>query len=227
MSGSVSFLSHYAPIGPLASYCPWNADSKFFRAHHAIEGHTLADVYRCYELWTLVSQCRHLEGCLIEVSVWRGGTAGIIGLAALDADINAPLYLCDTFSGVPKAGSRDTLYRGGEHADTNPQVVDQLMARLGLSRARILRGVFPDQTGHLVTEDRCRFCHVDVDVYESARGVTEWVWPRLVPGGVLVFDDYGFQGCEGVTSCVHEFATGKDRLMIYNLNGHAIFVKRG
>jgi O-methyltransferase len=29
--------------------------------------------------------------------------------------------------------------------------------------------------------------------------------PRLVRGAVVVFDDYGFYGCEGVTRMVDEF----------------------
>jgi O-methyltransferase len=52
------------------------------------------------------------------------------------------------------------------------------------------------------------------------------VWPRLSPGGVVVFDDYGFSACPGVTKLVDEQRMRDDRLVLHNLNGHGILVKR-
>ena len=42
----------------------------------------------------------------------------------------------------------------------------------------------------------------------------------------MVFDDYGFSGCEGVTKFVNELRVNSQLFFIHNLNGHAIFVKR-
>jgi O-methyltransferase len=48
------------------------------------------------------------------------------------------------------------------------------------------------------------------------------------PGGVVVFDDYGFWGCEGVTQAVHEIRAGLEHaLLVHNLNGHAVLVRTG
>ena len=47
----------------------------------------------------------------------------------------------------------------------------------------------------------------------------------LVPGGVVVVDDYGGDGMDGVRKAVNEFAQSVDCRMLYNLNGHAILVK--
>jgi O-methyltransferase len=62
-------------------------------------------------------------------------------------------------------------------------------------------------------------------VYQSAKDVLEWVWPKLSKGGIVVFDDYGFKGCDGVARLVNEEKLKKDRICIYNLNGHAVFIK--
>ena len=44
----------------------------------------------------------------------------------------------------------------------------------------------------------------------------------------MIFDDYGFFGCEGVTQAVHEImAAATDALLVHNLNGHALLFKRG
>jgi len=69
-------------------------------------------------------------------------------------------------------------------------------------------------------------CHIDVDTYDSAKDIVEWVWPRLSVGGAVVFDDYGFVRCEGVTKLVNELSSDNDKLFIHNLNGHGLIFKR-
>ncbi len=85
--------------------------------------------------------------------------------------------------------------------------------------------MFPEETSMLVTDGKFRFCHIDVDVYQSAKDVVEWLWPKLVLGGIIVFDDYGFQTCSGITRFVNEERSKRDRSIIHNLNGHAILIK--
>jgi O-methyltransferase len=135
------------------------------------------------------------------------------------------IYLCDTFEGVVKAGRDDSSYAGGEHADTNIEQVQALACRMKLANIQILAGMFPDETAHLIPESRLRLCHIDVDVYESAKQAFAWAWPRLVAGGIVVFDDYGFYSCSGVTRLVNEIMDEPGRLVIYNNNGHGIVVK--
>jgi O-methyltransferase len=186
---------------------------------------TLVDHMRCYELWQLIPQVVALDGCLIEVGVWRGGTGALIAYQARRARIASPVYLCDTFTGIVKASDRDPHYSGGEHADASREHVQRLLTRHDLTNAVLLEGIFPDDTASQIPEERVRFCHIDVDVYQSARDVLEWVWPRLVPGGAIVFDDYGFATTPGVTRLVDEQRPVDDRFVVHNLNGHGIIVK--
>lgn len=223
---STSDLS-YAQVWPFATYSPWLTDADFRRTYDTIKYYTLADHYLCYDLWQLVGETAKLDrGDLIEIGAWRGGTGCIIARRSKLSGIGNTVYLCDTFKGVVKAGEFDTHYLGGEHADTSPEIVRELIIRLGLTNVQVLVGVFPEETGSMVENRRFRFCHVDVDVYQSAADVVEWIWPRLVTGGIIVFDDYGFKGCEGVTRFVNEQRLKPDRLIFHNLNGHAVAVKR-
>ena len=82
----------------------------------------------------------------------------------------------------------------------------------------------PRQVGR--HDDRFRLVHIDVDVYESAKDVFDWAWPRLAEGGMVIFDDYGCPATPGVTQFVNERRIEADRLMLHNLNGHAILIKR-
>ena len=196
-------MSTHEPVVPIATYAPWNADTDFLQTFKTIKENTLVDFYRCWELWTLVQQTAKLSGAIIEIGVWRGGTGALLAKQAAECGIKDPVYLCDTFCGVVKAGSNDTVYKGGEHADTSRSIVENLLfQRMGLENVRLLEGVFPDETAQLIEDDSqmFRLCHIDVDVYDSARDVANWVWDRMVIGGILVFDDYGFRGTEGIVN---------------------------
>jgi O-methyltransferase len=216
----------YEHVHPVANYTPWNVEAEFLSTYELVRSNTLVDIYRCWELWTLVGQTAKLGGAILEVGVWRGGTGALMAKRAAAFGDKDRIYLCDTFEGVVKAGGRDTLYKGGEHSDTSLQVVEDLLRKLEVPNTRILKGIFPEQTAHLIEPDtRFRLCHIDVDVYQSAKDSMAWIWDRMVPGGVVVFDDYGIKGIEGITRYVNELAAESDRLVLHNLNGHGIVVK--
>jgi O-methyltransferase len=215
----------YSIVIPEATYSPWNDDKEFVSTFDSIRQNTLVDIYRAHELWDLVQETISYGGDILEVGVWRGGTGCLMAKRAKQLNPSATVFLCDTFSGVVKASERDSHYHGGEHADTSVDIVRQLATKMGLDNIQLLKGIFPDATGDKIEDMRFSLCHIDVDVYESAKQVTEWVWPRLVTGGVIVYDDYGFLGCEGVTNLVNERRQHGGAVTLHNLNGHAIVVK--
>lgn len=219
-----SALPHAISI-PHATYAPWLADAPFQRIHTLLARHTLVDIYRCYELWDLLGQMAGIPGDVLEVGVWRGGTGALLCAAAARLAEPRTVYLCDTFQGVAKAGPNDPHYRGGEHADTSEMTVIDLLMRAKLLNARILKGIFPEETGNRAGDGPFCLCHIDVDVYDSAKDVLAWVWPRLSVGGAVVFDDYGFISCQGVTRLVNECIGKRGWLVLRNLNGHAVMVK--
>jgi O-methyltransferase len=215
----------YQSIHPYATYAPWSVDREFIAVHEGVRLHTLVDSYRLWELWRLVEQVIKLPaGDFIEVGVWRGGSGCLIAKRAELLGNGSQVFLCDTFTGIVKAGPNDDHFKGGELADTAESLVLELADQLNV-KVQTLKGIFPDQTGDRIEERIFRFGHIDVDVYESARTCTEWIWPRLVSRGIIVYDDYGFKGAEGVRKFVDEWATEKDCTFLYNLNGHAIVVK--
>ena len=219
----------YSMIKATASYSPWLDDKEFMKIYELIKGFTLVDIYRCYEIWSLVEQVSKLpgEGALLEVGVWRGGTSAIIGKKLSLLGSREVLYAADTFTGVVKSTQKDSSYNDGEHSDTDLSRVKHLLTtEAGLDNIRILQGIFPDDTQHLIPDGtKFRFCHIDVDVYKSSEDILNWIWDRMLPGGIILFDDYGFITCDGITAFVNEQKGKKDRIYIYNLNGHAILVK--
>jgi O-methyltransferase len=209
---------------PLSTLAPWQVDDDFRRVFQAVQHNTLVDIWRCHELWTMVGEVLDVPGAIVEVGVWRGGTGAIMASRAAQLGIAETLYLCDTWEGVVKTTDVDTYYRDGKHDDTSLDIVTRLVSELGLTNVTTLQGIFPDETADRIEEDTFRMAHIDV--YQSAKDVFDWVWPRLSPHGVVVFDDYGFPACPGVAKFVDEQRMLDDRLVIHNLNGHGIVIKR-
>jgi len=213
-------------VVPHATYSPWWTDAAFMRTFEAVRHATLVDIYRLYELWRSVEQVAPVEGDILEVGVWRGGSGCLIAAGAREHCPDAHVYLCDTFHGVVKAGAPDNEFVGGELSDTSASRVRELARRLGLDNVTVVEGVFPDETGGRIAGSKLRLAHVDVDVYASARDSFRWIWDRLAPGGVVIFDDYGFHDCEGVTRFVDEVASRPDVMFVHNLNGHGVVLRR-
>lgn len=213
----------HTQIIPYASYSPWKNDADFRKVYERIKSFTLVDEYRCFELWSLVRQVLTLPGDVLEVGVWRGGTAAVLA-NAVSGSPDTKLYLCDTFQGVVKAGNKDTNYTGGEHSDTSEQIVVDLLESFDLSNFYLRKGIFPDDFNDEFLNVEIKFCHIDVDTYSSAKDILEYVWKNLVKRGMVVFDDYGFWGCEGITKYFNELDL-PGSYKIHNLNGHGILIK--
>jgi O-methyltransferase len=214
-------------IRPYSNYAPWKIDKDFIKVFEKIKGHTLVDIYRNYELWDLVSQIpNQIEGDLLEVGVWRGGTAGVMASKLNAVAPGKKIFLADTFTGVVKATDADSQYNGGEHADTSEQTVKDLLSRdLGLNNFELLKGIFPEDTGSRISDRKFCLCHVDVDVYLSTKDIVEWIWPRLAVGGMIIYDDFGYIDTDGIIKFVNEEKMKPDRVITYNLNGHAVEIK--
>jgi len=208
------------------AFSPWALDDNFMALWAQVQSHTLVDIYRCYELHQLVREVAHVPGDILEVGVWRGGTGAMLAAAAARWKPTAAVWLCDTFEGVVKAGPHDPSYSGGEHSDTSRAIVEQLMSRMYLNNVTVIAGTFPDETGDTLKSNAIALCHIDVDVYQSAADIVGWACPRMERGAIMVFDDYGFSACKGITRLVDELRDNGDWQYIYNLNKHAILIRR-
>lgn len=59
-----------------------------------------------------------------------------------------------------------------------------------------------------------RICllHFDCDMYSPTMTGLKYLWPLVVPGGVVLFDEYGIRPWEGESKAVDEFFGGKYKI---------------
>ncbi len=121
--------------------------------------------------------------------VFAGGTARLI----CEAKGEAPLHLFDVFESLqttPLAGETPRAtelrqYFGRVH--TPRADVERLLAPYPAVHLHV--GTFPDSARGL-EEERFSFVHLDLDLEASTRDGLMFFYPRLLPGGVIIGDDY-------------------------------------
>lgn len=118
------------------------------------------------------------DGCVVEVGVYKGGTAYFLDQWA--RHMGRACYLYDTFTGIPYAGPDDS-HQVGDFGDTSAEAVSVL-----IPGAFVVQGIFPASA---VPMPPVAFAHVDVDQYQSYVETCRYMEPRMAPKGILWFDD--------------------------------------
>ena len=125
------------------------------------------------------------EGGFAEIGVFHGGSAQVLyGIAQSQG---RELHLFDTFEGTPFfTPGLDRHKIDKEFADAAaPEII-----RKSMPGAYLHIGVYPDT--HPAGLANLAFVHCDCDQYLSYRAVIDRMWPLLVPGGIMLFDDYPY-----------------------------------
>ena len=213
-------------VGQAHSY---HADEAFFATSKIAMTRSGMDEFRMFQLWHMVGEAAKLpDGDILEVGCAYGGSGFVIAVRAKLSKLTSEIHLCDTFAGLVKAGAHDIQKDGEMHGPDGPhqaEVVEFLGAH-GLGGINVIQGVFPENCEHL-DNARYRFVHLDVDIYQSVKDAFGAVWPRMVPGGIVVIDDYGEASCGGITRFVDESLPMLDACWFLHGAFQAIAVKRG
>ena len=189
-SPNIPDAEFYAPL-----FSPWLGYNGFGELYHRVAPYTIVSPDRCYVLRSLAQQASFLDGEFWECGVYKGGTAMLLSEVAPDI----PLCLFDTFEGMPKTDPQHDIHQAGDFADTSVEAVRQRAPS-----ARIHRGTIP-HTFEGLENSRIALAHIDVDIYRSVWDCCEFIYPRVVSGGFMVFDDYGFPSCPGARKAVDEY----------------------
>ncbi|MBI5874097.1 MAG: class I SAM-dependent methyltransferase [Candidatus Omnitrophica bacterium] len=199
----------------------WIERKQFKNIYNTYANYTLVDEERCYQIYQFLHHSFSLQGDMAEIGVYRGGTAGLI--AETSSRESKKVYLFDTFCGLPVANSvKDTHWKGGEFSDTCYEDIKKLLSKFG--HIEIYKGFFPETAEPVKNKSFC-FIHVDVDIYQSALDCCNFFYDRLTKGGIIIFDDYGFIGSEGLKSAVDEFFSSKPEKPIYLSTGQGLIIK--
>jgi len=176
----------------------------------------------------LLEKCinERLDGDVIECGVYKGGSSFQIAKKMKSLASKKTLYALDTFEGHPYDDVEDMpkdlvkqayqknepRKRKGKLNDVDLNEIKNHFAKENLDNTIFLKGLFEDSFKKISDKKFC-FAHVDADFYLSVKQCIEFLKKRLVPNGVIVFDDYGVDDLAGCTKAV-DILLGRDSLSI-------------
>ncbi|HZM89097.1 MAG TPA: TylF/MycF/NovP-related O-methyltransferase [Blastocatellia bacterium] len=202
-------------------YSPWFSNE--FQKYYSIAApRTIVSPDRCYVLYTLLKQALNIDGDVIECGVYKGGTASIIARVIAESAVSKKLYLFDTFSGMPETDEERGDVPPSDFADTTAEDVERFLNEPGITV--IKKGIIPETFVGLESL-RFAFAHIDVVIYKSVIDSLVFIWPRLLRGGFIVLDDYGFACCADSRRAVDKFFSSSKTYPLCLPTGQAVIFR--
>jgi hypothetical protein len=156
--------------------------------------------------WKYFEMIQKVPGSIVECGIGRGRS--LIVLSAINAFLDEAeggqrkVFGYDSFEGFPEPSAEDESYRNPQKGEwsTSPSGKYQYspdFMRMVLREAKIpnvddivlTKGYFSDTCGHHPNEP-IALLHVDGDLYQSYIDTLTSLYPKVSPGGLVVFDDY-------------------------------------
>ena len=199
-----------------------------YRTIRAVRAHHLTYLSRqaLIDLYEVVRQLdrQGRNGLIIEAGVALGGSTIVLAKTKLSA---RPLYAYDVFAMIPPPSADDGPDAHARYAEiaggSAPGILgdryygyeDALLAKVlhnfaqfGIDPDRAQVRFWPGLFEHTLRVDQpVALAHIDCDWYDSVMLCLERITPYLIPGGVLVIDDYAdWSGCK---RAVDEYFAGR------------------
>jgi O-methyltransferase len=155
-----------------------------------------------WRLNTLVWAAREalgLEGDFVECGVFKGDMAYTIARCLGFAKVPKTYYLYDSFEGFSPNDLTDPDFAHDpgfleicNKAYRVPGLYESVRDRfVGYPNVRVIRGFLPEAL-ELDSHPKIALLHIDLNSPAAEIGCLEVLFDRLVPGGVLILDDYGW-----------------------------------
>ena len=158
--------------------------------HRFGEVHIEWRVYVC--CWAAL-QAKHLDADYVECGV----NTGIISRAIMEyidfLSMDKQFYLLDTYEGIPVQDLRpDEAHLASDNAFYFDCYAGVLKTFAPFPNARVIKGRVPETLSE-VDSNRIGFASIDMNNVAAEMAAAEFLWPRMVPGALIVLDDYGWR----------------------------------
>ena len=178
-------------------------DPRFIGAMQAARDEITAQ-YGGHGLWNFhvllwcATRAMQLPGDIVQCGVFNGtDAAAIVEYTNFGAYPEKMLYLLDTFTGVPEEQwSPEELRNGANSAQHMYKAVGDRYATVAarfkaFPNVRVIQGKVPDTLPQIESQQIAAL-FLDMNAAAPEKAALEYLWDRVVPGGIVFSDDYGF-----------------------------------
>lgn len=202
---------------------PGDFDSVTAETVLQVQPFTMTSPERLFALCEAVRyiSAHQIPGAIVECGVWKGGSMMAAARTLLEQGTgDRDLYLFDTFEGMTVPDKQDVSLDGesaleifqkkrqpGIHSNWCYAPLEGVQAALYTTgydpqKLHFIQGRVEDTIPARAPEE-IALLRLDTDWYESTRHELIHLFPRIVPGGVIIIDDYGYW--QGARKAVDEY----------------------
>jgi hypothetical protein len=174
-----------------------------------------------------------LAGDFVECGVNRGFLSSAI-MEFLDWDsLNRTFYLLDTFEGVdPRYVSQEdcqcgVIERSQSALEDCRYVRCAESVKVNFSQwknTRIIKGSIPETLNQVETQN-VAYLHLDMNCSPPEIAAMNFFWDRLVPGAIILLDDYAYLGYESQKHAMDAFGKEKQVMIASLPTGQGLLMK--
>ena len=173
-------------------------------------------------IWA-ADQAVHLEGDFVECGVWKGFCSAVIADYLDFGTLSKSFFLYDTFQGIP-AELDSEKHNSPLFAEEG--LYEKVVARFRQHpNVRVVKGAVPHSFEQAAPE-KIAFLHLDMNSSKSEIAALEVLFERIVPGGLLVFDDYGWTGYVAQQLAEDDFMAERGHSILELPTGQGLLIKR-
>lgn len=186
-----------------------------------------------------------LPGVILECGTWRGGcsVAMLLVQRELFGKVLKPVYMLDSFEGLPRVDYRDgplaAEWQAGadqekffDNCKAAHEDLEKLLKehQFRETEYQVVRGWFEETVPNVASEisqQGIAVLRLDGDWYASTHIALEHLCPITSEGGIVVIDDY--YAWDGCARAVHDYLSRNDlpyRIKSLPYNFGAYFIKR-
>ena len=196
-------------------------------------------------MWSLIQSFHHvrqesLVGDFVECGVWKGGNIILLKKLIEKFNLKKNIYGFDTFEGMVEPSFYDVNYNNksakkmfDEHKKKDigfamcslDDVSSNIKKNTKTDNIFLIKGKVENTLKNKKKlPKKISILRLDTDFYESTKIELEILFPRLVKGGVLIVDDYGFW--KGAKKAVDEYFCDYRQFMHYVDHSCRLLIKK-
>jgi hypothetical protein len=168
--------------------------------------------WRAHIVCWAANKVQELEGDFVDCGVWKG---------------ILPKTICDfvNFATLPKTYFLVDPWGLGLDSNVYTQdIYDEVKSRFAeYPNVKLIRGLVPEALT-LVDTQKVAYLAIDMNGSIPERAALDHFYPKMTKGGVIYFDDYGWNYPE-LRATVDEFLGDKPESLLHFPNGTAILIK--
>jgi hypothetical protein len=184
-------------------------------------------------VWAAKSALRLPEGDFVECGVFQGDMSFVVLLASGLLDSGRSLYLFDSFDGIDPGRVVAGEYAGyGNYIDManshyrKPGLYEGVTARFApYPQVSVNRGFLPESLEGWAP-DRIAWLHIDLNAAKPEIDTLDMLFDRIVPGGLIVLDDYGWLPFKAQRDAEDRFFAERGYAVLELPTGQGLVVKR-